>query len=157
VDSCVTGRVRVDYQRGAGQAGQIEYEIDVVNLGSSAIPANQIEIRYYFSRENAATAITGYTVVNQLQNPFSALGGGTVTSSVLPTGSSAAGADHYARVTFAGTTGIAQDQLLRVRTYYQPANQTQTNDYSYGATTAKATWDRIVVFVNGVHEWGCLP
>lgn len=155
-DGCVTGRVRVDYVRQSTNA-QIEYELDVVNLGSASIPANQLEIRYYLARENAGVALTGSTVVNQLHEPFVGAGGGVVTSAVTAADAASEGADHYVRITFGATTGIVQNQLVRIRTYFQPANQTQANDYSYGTHSAKTAWDRIVVFVDGVQEWGCLP
>ena len=147
--------MRADYLR-QNSTGQIEYEIDVVNVGTANITANQLEIRYYLQRENAGTALNGTTVVNQLHDPFNAAGGGAVTTTLVAAGT-APGADHYIRVTFAGTNAIAPNQLLRVRTYFQPANQTQANDYSYGTHASKTAWDQIVVFVNGVQQWGCLP
>jgi hypothetical protein len=152
----VTGRVRVDYAS-QNSTGQIEYELDVVNVGTTSLTPNQIELRYYIQRENTGTALTGTTVVNQLHNPFNAAGGGAVTTTLVAAGASDPGADHYVRVTFAGTTAVAQSQLIRIRTYFQPANQTQANDYSYATHASKIAWDRIVVLVNGVQEWGCAP
>jgi hypothetical protein len=80
-----------------------------------------------------------------------------VTTTVVALGTPVTGADHYLRTTFAGTTAIVQNQRLMFRTYWQPANQTQAGDYSYGSSSAKVTSDHIVVLVNGTQEWGCTP
>jgi hypothetical protein len=151
----VTGSVRVDYLA-ANTGSQIEPEIDVVNLGDAAIEGAEIEVRYYFLRENPGVALTGTTTVNQLYNPFSSLGGGTATSAIVAMSSPTSSADHYIRTTFAGTNDIVKNQLLRFKTYFQPANQTQSNDYSYGTTT-RTTTNKIVVLVDGVQQWGCAP
>jgi hypothetical protein len=152
---CVVGSVRVDYLA-ANTGTQIEPEIDVVNLGDAPIEGAQIEVRYYFLRENPGVTLTGATTINQLFNPFDSAGGGTVTSAVVAMGSPTTTADHYIRTTFAGTNDIVKNQLLRFKTYFQPANQTQTNDYSYGTAT-RTTSNKIVVFIDGVQQWGCAP
>jgi hypothetical protein len=151
----VTGSVRVDYLA-ANTGTQIEPEIDVVNLGDTAIKGNQIEVRYYFLRESPGVALTGTNTVNQLFNPFSSTGGGTVTTAIVAMGAPTSTADHYIKTTFAGTGDIVKNQLLRFKIYLSPNNQTQTNDYSYGTTT-RTTTNKIVVFVNGVQQWGCAP
>jgi len=157
-NGCVSGgSVRADYSR-QNTTGQIEYEIDVVNLGASAILPSQVEVRYYFTQESAGTPLTGATVVNQLQDPYNAAGGGTVTNAVVALGTPVTGADHYLRTTFAGTTAIVQNQRLTFRVYWQPANQTQAGDYSYGSSASKVTgYDHVVVLVNGTPQWGCTP
>jgi hypothetical protein len=153
---CVTGDIRVDYVPGSTN-GQIEYDMDVVNVSPFAITANQIEVRYYILQESPGTTLTGTNTVNQLQNPFSAGGGGAITSAVVALGTPTANADHYLKTTFAGTGSIAPNQVLTFKTYYQPANQTQSNDYSFGSQTSKVPWNKIVVLVNGVQQWGCVP
>jgi hypothetical protein len=152
----VTGNVRADY--GSQNAtGQIEYDIDVVNLGATSILPTDLEVRYYIEQETPGTALTGINVVNQLQNPFNSVGGGAVTTAVVALSVPKTGADHYLRTTFAGTTPIVQNQRLTFRTYFQPANQTQAGDYSYGNGSTKATWNKIVVLVGGQVAWGCAP
>jgi hypothetical protein len=155
-NGCVTGSVRVDYAPGSTN-GQIEYDINVTNLGSTSIRASDIEVRYYFTQENPATPLVGTNTVNQLQNPYNAAGGGQVTSSVVAMSTPTATADHYLRTTFAGANPIAQNQYLTFKTYYQPMNQTQSNDYSFGTQATKVSWNKIVVFVANTQQWGCTP
>jgi hypothetical protein len=154
--NCVTGSVRVDYAPGSTN-GQIEYDINVVNVSSTPIPVKNIDVRYYFTQENVGTTLVPNTTVNQLQNPFDAAGGGTLTTTYAAFTPATATADHYFATTFGGSASLVQNQYVTFKTYFQPANQTQTNDYSFGTQTSNTTWNKIVVFVNGVQQWGCTP
>ena len=56
----MTGTVRVEYLSATTALnGQIQYDIDVVNVSNANIAINQIEVRYYFERENTGVDLTG--------------------------------------------------------------------------------------------------
>jgi len=154
---CVTGNIRVDYANN-NAGNQITYDMNVVNVGSSGIALSNLEIRYYFTQENAGTSLVPHPSFEQLQNPFVDISSTvTITTSEAAMSTTTSTADHYFATTFAGSTTLAPNQYLAFETYFLPGNQTQTNDYSYGSQTVKQTWNKIVVLVSGVQQWGCTP
>ncbi|MFC4115922.1 cellulose binding domain-containing protein [Nonomuraea zeae] len=137
--------VRLQYRTSSPGAttAQAEPWLQLFNDGTTTIPLNQVKIRYYLTGTETYRFACSWAVVSC----------STVTGQFVRQ----SGSGQYLEVGF--TSGsLAPGQTtsdLQLR-FYRADWQTftQSDDYSYGAQTAYANWDKITVYVNGQLAWG---
>ncbi|WP_431898565.1 cellulose binding domain-containing protein [Nonomuraea sp. bgisy101] len=120
---------------------QAEPWFQLLNDGPAAVPLNQVKIRYYLTGTETYRFACSWAVV----------GCSTVTGTFGP---------GYLEVGFTSGTlppgGSTRDLQLR---FYRADWQSfdQSDDYSFGAQTSYADWDRAAVYLDGLLAWGRPP
>lgn len=141
------------YQRGDSDASdnRIRAQLRIRNAGTTAVVLGELKLRYWFTMEGGGTPVFNLD--------YAAIGSGNVSSRFV----SAGGAAYYLELSFlggAGTLAAGSDTgPLKVRiTSSNYANQTEDNDYSFGANaTAYQDWQQVAVYRNGTRVWGNAP
>jgi hypothetical protein len=140
----------------------ITINVHLTNNGTSAIPLTQVTVRYWYTLDGGTAAQTpncDYTFLpgNCASIVYSA-------SSFVTMTTPKATADHYFQFGFtsgagslAASGGTTSDMQLRWNKN-DFTNFTQTNDYSYNAsTTAWVTTTKVTAYLNGALVYGTEP
>lgn len=137
--------VRLQYKNSSTQAttGQAEPWFQLFNTGTSALPLNQVKIRYYLTGTENYRFACSWAVVSC----------STVTGTFVPT----SGGKQYLEVGFTSGSlrpgASTQDLQLRFhRADWQNFNQ--ADDYSFGTQTSWTDWTKTAVYVGGQLAWG---
>lgn len=140
--------LRLQYRNSSTGAttAQAEPWFQLFNDGSSAVPLNQVKIRYYLTGAETYRFACSWAVVSC----------STVTGQFVPL----ADGKQYLEVGFTSGAvppgGTTRDMQLRFyRADWQ--NFTQSDDYSFGAQTAYADWTKATVYQGGQLVWGTPP
>ena len=134
---------------------QIRPSFRLENDGNTALPLQDIKIRYWYTREGTAQ-----------QNAwvdYAQVGNGNVTTNFVQMSNPVAGADHYFEVGFtAGAGSIAPNGSSGpISTRFAKVGWSkydETNDHSYSAAHSNfLAWENVTVYCNGVLAWGTEP
>ncbi|HTA91015.1 MAG TPA: cellulose binding domain-containing protein [Polyangiaceae bacterium] len=161
---CNTGlSVAYAVQDTAATTAYVGAELDIKNSGAASIPLSQLKLRYYFTNEPKVTPLL---TINWSHVSTSGANADLTVSAVTAALSPAAtGADTYIEFSFSSDNhanlgpGEGADFSWQMNGPNQAVDiYTQTNDYSFDATkTTLTTWNRVVLYQNGVVIWGTLP
>jgi hypothetical protein len=147
--------LRLQYRAADTNAGdnQIKPHFNIVNTGTSAVPLNELKIRYWFTREG--------TQNQSFWCDWAAISG--ACSNVSGSFVQVSGSSFYLEVSFAAAAGSipAGGQSGEVQTRFAKSdwsNYNESDDYSFDPTkTAFADWTRVTLYRNGVLIWGVEP
>ncbi|MFI6484016.1 cellulose binding domain-containing protein [Nonomuraea sp. NPDC050663] len=125
---------------------QAEPWFKLFNDGSSAVQLSQVKIRYYLTGTETYRFACSWAVVScsTITGSFTGLPGG---KQYLEVG--------FTSGTLAPGANTSDMQLRFYRADWQ--NFTQSDDYSYGAVTSYADWNKVAVYVGGQLVWGTPP
>ncbi|RUS47873.1 hypothetical protein ELR57_08525 [Cohnella sp. AR92] len=134
---------------------QIYAQFNIKNNGTSAVSLSGLKLRYYFTKDSAASlnSWVDYAVV----------GSSNVSGSFGSANSAANGADTYLELSFgAGAGAIAaggQSGDIQVRVAKTDwTNFNEVGDYSYDPTkTSFADWSKVTLYQGGSLVWGTEP
>lgn len=130
-------------------ATQLMPEIEVVNTGTTPIDLASVTVRYWFT-EDGNSALK-YTCT------YAASGCGSITGTFVKAGGH--NTDHYLQLQLSGTlapgasTGLIKQTIAKANLSIFD----QSNDYSYGSSTATQTWKQITAYANSTLIWGTEP
>lgn len=137
----------------AATTNKIQFDVQVVNTGSSSVALSQLTLRYWFTRDTAQAV----SVICD----YAAVGCGTLSESASPVAQPVATADYYLQVGFTSgiLAGSASTGKIKLRAYKADySNFAQSNDYSFNASfTAFTDWANVTLYQNGTLIWGTEP
>lgn len=149
--------LKIQYEDGDGMAGNnaIKPFLRIVNTGMSAVPLNELTIRYYFKREAS--------VSQNLTIDYAVAGKTNLSGSFYTMGSPTATADAYLELGFLPAAGnvaaLGDTGVMKIRINNSDwSNFNESNDYSYApALTSFSDHDKITLYHNGILVWGIEP
>ena len=147
--------LRVQYRAADSSAttNQIKPHLNIINLGSSAIPLSELTVRYWYTIDGERP--------QQYHCDYAVIGCGIVSGSFVKLSTAVDGADTYLEVSFSGGTLAAGGQTGEIQNRFNKDNwtsYTQSNDYSFDDTkTAFGDWTRVTLYRSGVRVWGTEP
>ncbi len=150
----VAGDLVVQYRVGDTDPAdqQIRAQFNLVNHGATAIPLEELTLRYWYTKETGPPAQEFHCDYARID---SALVAGSFGTTDLP------GVDHYMEVSFTGGTLPAGGDTGEIQTRFNTEtwpNYDETDDYSYdGTITEYEDWDRVTLYLNGQLIWGAEP
>jgi hypothetical protein len=133
---------------------QLEFGVEVVNTGTSAIALSSVAVRYWYTEDATGT--------QQTACGLAAVGCGAVSLSVHPVSPARATSDAYVEIAFTGVTMLApgassgEVRLSITKTSATPFNQ--GNDYSFRSTGASyLDAPTVTAYIGGRLAWGTEP
>lgn len=149
--------LKIQYEDGDGVVGNnaIKPFLKIVNTGTTAIPLNELTVRYYYKREAA--------VAQNLTIDYAVIGKANITGSFYTMGSPTSTADAYLELGFLSGAGsiaaLGDTGVIKVRINNSNwSNFNEGNDYSYAPTLPSfADHDKITLYHNGILVWGIEP
>ncbi|MBT8225577.1 MAG: glycoside hydrolase family 9 [Dactylosporangium sp.] len=134
-------------------SGDIRFELDLVNTGTTAVDLTDVTVRYWYTRDN--------TVGQTYSCDYAVLGCANVTGTFAEVSPARTGADAYLQLAFtSGSVGPnSRSGQIQSRFFHNDWTQyTQTGDYSFDASkTSPSDWTHVTVYHNGVLIWGAEP
>jgi len=148
-------RAELNAADGSASTAQPHPFVRIVNQSSSSVPLSELTLRYYYSKEPSGDESFACYWFNL----------GDCASLVKATFANvtpkSAMADRYLELSFAsGAPALPAGQTAEVHSAFYVASYsafTQTNDYSFNASSTFATTNHITVYRNGVLVWGQEP
>lgn len=151
-----TAGLKVQYRAGTtGTTNGIRPLMRLVNTGTSSVDLSKVTIRYWFTKDGAAS-----------QNywcDWAQIGSSNIVASFVNV-TSRTGADNYLQLAFKTSAGTlaAGANTGEIQSRFSKgdwSNYVQANDASYDATMANAFTDapKITVYVSGAKVWGNEP
>ncbi|RCR67487.1 cellulose binding domain-containing protein [Larkinella punicea] len=133
---------------------QLKPELQIKNLGSSAVSYQELTVRYWFTSENHASI---NTFIDWAQ-----LGTSQVKSQYVRLSEPRQGADGYVEYRFESGAGqlTAGGQSGPIQSRIAKQNWTvfnEADDHSYAGNTDYATTSKVTLYQNGVLIWGVEP
>ena len=162
---CTTCKMAAAYmvRQAADSTNEPSFIVYVKNTGTDPIVIGTVTIRYFFTVDSDAGAISAqewvcdYASITDKSNVHASFG------SAAP---STADADTYLEISFTSTATIAPGassgdiQMRFHRPGYQGATYTQSNDYSFNAaltTNGGTESTKLTGYLSGVLAWGIEP
>jgi hypothetical protein len=147
--------IHLQYQNGNSttSGNAIRPQFQIVNAGTSSLTLSTLTLRYWFTSDGGAATFGTYC-------DYAAIVCSNVHVAVVSVSPTRSGADHYLEVTFSGGSVAAGASSGAIKTRANKTDWstfTETNDYSYGAQTSFADWNKVTVYQNGVIIWGVEP
>ncbi|MGK3989224.1 cellulose binding domain-containing protein [Sorangium sp. So ce136] len=143
-------------REGAARVQGLSFRVQVRNTGDETITLSDVTIRYWFTRDEAASPFVSVC-------DFASIPGGHTSVTWRFGEASAAEADRYLELGFTSdagtlapgaTSGEAQIRVYSERYEYMM----QANDYSFDASLTTLTpWDQVTAYRDGVLAWGTEP
>jgi Cellulose binding domain/Bacterial Ig domain/Right handed beta helix region len=141
------------YQRGDTNAvdNRIRAHLRVKNTGTGTVSYSDLKLRYWFTMEGTGTPVFNID--------YAAIGTNNVSGRFVNTG----GADYYVEISFAGAAGSlaagGDSGPIKIRiTTSTNANQTESNDYSFGPDiTTYQDYQKVGIYRSGSRVWGTEP
>jgi hypothetical protein len=136
--------------------GTVRPQFTLVNNSAQTITLSQIKLRYWFTRENNRAAVSGLLY----QCDLATVSCPNVTATFVNVNPTRTGADTYLEVGFSGAATLRPGESTEVRLRFNWnnwANFTETNDYSYLATTTYTDTTKVTVYRSGQEIWGLEP
>ncbi|WP_224994670.1 cellulose binding domain-containing protein [Cesiribacter sp. SM1] len=134
---------------------QLRPHFQLVNTGASAIPYDEITLRYWFTSEGGGNSQNFWC-------DYAAMGSNRVKGSFQALEEPRQDANHYLELSFSAAGALeAGARSGEIQTRIAKADWSaynEENDYSYnGAQTTFREWERITVYRNGILVWGTEP
>jgi hypothetical protein len=132
-------------------------DIQVINIGTTAIDLNTYEIRYWYNCDCTGQAEQAFVDWAGKQPP-----GQTVTQEVLISVVSTTKADqtNYVSIKFSGDITLKQDEYVEIQGRFNKSDWStmlQSNDWSYTQASSFIDWTRITGYQNGALIYGQEP
>jgi hypothetical protein len=137
--------------------------LKIVNEGTASVPLAELTLRYWYTIDSSdsqvwtcwfATSAGGCGEPLEDPSEYQNMSGSFVTVS-------RPGADRYLQISFsggAGSVGAASSVQLEGGFHKTDwSDYTQTNDYSFDASTAWADWTHVTLYRNDILVWGTEP
>jgi len=134
-------------------------QVRVYNEGDSAIDLNLLEIRYYYQYEGTGQAEESYVDYAGKLPGGTYIGGNTHTEII--SGSFGDSQDRYLKITFdTGAGSLNTDDYVQAETRFNKTDWSQydqSNDWSFYAVTNYESWNKVIVYYNGILVFGDEP
>ncbi len=156
VQSCPTCAIELKYMTSTTTATTQDirphYEID--NNGTSPQSLTELTVRYYFTADGSAQQAYACD--------YAVIGCGSIQATFAAITPAKSTADRYFELSFTGGTIPAGGSSGEIQVRFHDSNYqgtfTQTNDYSFGASSTQyADWNNVTVYRNGTLVWGMEP
>ncbi len=131
---------------------QIQHALKLVNLASSALPLDDVTMRYWFTAEEFAALNVVYDSAQLGQQNLT---GQFVAASPIRTGG-----HYYLETSFAPGTALTPLASSQINIRIQKSDKTafdETDDYSYLLSDTLVSNTRMTVYKNGTLIWGTEP
>ena len=154
VTSTTSIRVLAGNQDTSPTTSYINETLQVSNTGNRPLNYSDLTVRYYFTRDGATTIVP--TV------DYAKLGASNISVRYVELSTPLNGADGYLEIGFSAALGVFYPRTntdniqLRIRKGDYTAF-TQTNDYSFSASSAVVEQPRVPAYLNGVRIFGTEP
>lgn len=148
-----TVELKVDYSSGSTQSptNTIYPRVKITNTGTAAVNLSDVKLRYYYTVDG-----------DKAQNfycDYATAGSTNVTGTFVKISNTSA--DYYLEIGFnSGAGSLAAGASTEVQTRFNKVdwyNYTQTNDYSYLASTSFVPQNKITAYHDGSLIWGIAP
>jgi subtilisin family serine protease len=128
--------------------------LQLINTSTSAVPLNEIKIRYWYTSDGEQT--------QALACDYAPVGCPNLTSSFVKLATARPNADYYLEIGFTVDAGtLAAGGSSEIITRFNKtdwSNYSEGNDYSYNsALTSYTDWSKVTIYRNGVLVWGTEP
>jgi len=136
------------------QTNNITVKFRLTNNGDTAIALSTIKLRYYYTIDGVNT--------QNFYCDWSHVGSSNIVGNFYTLLPSVSTADSYLELSFSGTAeSLAVGQTIELHSRFAKSdwtNYTQTNDYSYRATsTSYGIWEKVTAYENGTLIFGIEP
>ncbi|MBN2193487.1 MAG: hypothetical protein JW751_11790 [Polyangiaceae bacterium] len=124
----------------------------LVNNGSSAIDPDELEVRYWFTKEGSSPL--------QTWCDWTTPGCSHTTLSVAPVSPAVTGANRVLSVTFHDAPSLPAQGMIELQLRVNKADWSvfaEQDDYSYAASASFATNAHVALYRNGTRIWGTEP
>ncbi|MBN2534048.1 MAG: M6 family metalloprotease domain-containing protein [Spirochaetales bacterium] len=143
-----TGDIKLQYRCADinVSTNQIKPHITILNTGDSAVPMNQLTVRYYYTREGSGE--------EEFHVDYSGIGTGNISGSFQ---------NGFLEVSFSSGAGTlspgAQTGEIQLRINKTDwSSYDQSDDYSFDASYSDfLDYTRITLYLNGILTWGTEP
>ncbi|WP_437339593.1 cellulose binding domain-containing protein [Sorangium sp. So ce394] len=138
------------------EAQQLSFKVRIRNTGAERIALSDLTIRYWFTADVEMVDLKS-------ECDFSGVTGGCANVTRAFRAASGTDADHYLELGFSAAAGSidagATSGESQIRIYNREVydRMTQTDDYSFEATTAWTPSMQITVYYDGELAWGVEP
>jgi len=131
----------------------IRPHLKIVNTGSSAVSLTGLKLRYYLTRDTAASLV--------FNCDYAVVGCTNISGTFVAISPAKATADYYLELTFTSGSIAANSDSGEIQIRFNKAdwsNFNQSNDYSFSATqTSYANWSNVTLYQAGTLVWGIEP
>ncbi|RYY16003.1 MAG: T9SS type A sorting domain-containing protein, partial [Cytophagaceae bacterium] len=154
VASSTTIRVLAGNQDVSTSTSYLNVTLQVGNAGNRPVNYSDVTVRYYFTRDGAATIVP--------QVDYAKLGASNISVRYVALPTPLNGADGYLEIGFSAALGVFYPRTntdniqFKIRKGDYSAF-TQTNDYSFSPSSAVAEQPRVPAYLNGALIFGTEP